>query len=176
MRKSTIDLPNETAVRASASRSDVGSEARKSNNQLRSGNRAIGVALMLMAVLLSTGALYSSFSDRFFGLSLSPVRIVLDGSPLPDHQGTYHASRQVTIRNSSSRPVRVVGASPTCSCIQLGDHPDSISPGENISIRWNVVYRAKTPSQKISVFTDHPTYPRLVQELVVSPGLDEGDK
>ena len=135
----------------------------------------VGGAFLLLA--LSFGALYFLFGDVRVGwahlrgdaLIVSPASIDLGRIPPAERQDF-----KISVKNIASRPIKIVGASSTCTCIASDGLPKTIEAGQSLTLDVRVVAPRHKPefSQVLTYYTDSPESPKLavpVRAVVSTP-------
>ena len=135
----------------------------------------VGGAFLLLA--LSFGALYLMSGDARVGwaylrgdaLIVSPASIDLGRIPPAERQDF-----EISVKNIASRPIKIVGASSTCTCLAIDGLPKTIAAGQSVTLKARVVAPRDKPefAQVLTYYTDSPESPKLavrVRAVVSAP-------
>jgi hypothetical protein len=114
----------------------------------------VGCCVVLACWLVYDGTV------RAKGVSIRPG-VVRVNFPASGDEKT-ELSGFVEVVNSTKSTVRLLGVSPSCACISIGDWHPEIGPHQSAQIHWSVV-KSFDSEQKIWVFTDWRRTPVLVQ-------------
>lgn len=123
-----------------------------------------GVLFVLLVSALSIYFSFGSFGDAW--LYAKGNRVVIEPKELDFGSGVNGESHTLSfrIRNLSNRPVSVVGASTTCSCVSCDGLPIKVPPTSSQDIPVALHFEGKTAVevvQAITIHTDHPNAPTL---------------
>ncbi len=135
----------------------------------------VGGAFLLLA--LTFGALYLKFGDtrvawaylRGDALVVFPASVDLGRIPPAERQDF-----EISVKNIASRPITIIGASSTCTCLATDGLPKTIDAGQSVTLKARVVAPRDKPefAQVLTYYTDSPESPKLavrVQAIVSAP-------
>jgi hypothetical protein len=119
---------------------------------------------LLLAVFF--GALWWFFSSVHAGLAyLGGAALVI--SPQNVDLGRIAAGErrdfEVSLQNMDRRPIKIVGARSSCTCIVIDGLPRTIEAGKTITLKARVVVPRDKPefAQVLTYYTDSPESPKL---------------
>ena len=124
--------------------------------------QTITVGLLLIALVFGYGTWVTGSVSKalpYFsgqGLFVESDDINLGAIPL----GKADLVVEINLLNLSSDTISVIGAKTSCSCMQLGDFPVSLSPGQKHALKIEYLPSDKTGAfeHKVLLFTDEPGF------------------
>lgn len=123
-------------------------------------------------MLLGSLALNSVFGSLPVALRyLQGERLILKREEIRINGTDQGGSKVVetVVSNFSNRPVNLLGANSSCSCVVTGSLPFKIEPGGEFKLPITVkVAPDKILDETIVLFTDHPNYARLAFRVIVT--------
>jgi hypothetical protein len=125
---------------------------------------ALGVAVVVVVCLAWSLLRFGSLSDAFryargSRVVIDPPTLVLPPGRFDDRQ-----TADFRMRNLTSQPVRVLGATVSCDCVTTEGLPTVIDAGGSLRLRSSVHLDARSLGpfvQSVLYYTDHPAAPSL---------------
>ena len=127
-----------------------------------------GVTLVIAASLCWSMAVYGS--PRNAWLYANGVRIVVDKRTVQVADGRIGDVREgaFLVHNLSDRPVRILGAHVTCSCVSTDKTPMTVPAGgtKEVRLHLDIDKRAnRTVEQTLTYHKDEPSTPRFAATI-----------
>ena len=123
-----------------------------------------GIAVVILGGLGWAFANFGSLHDAW--LFANGVRAVIEPKALNVGEGRGGESRDAAfrVRNLTSQPVTILGATVACSCVTCDKLPVTIAPRSALDLGVSFHFEGRDQvdiSQGVTYHTDHPTVPTL---------------
>jgi uncharacterized membrane protein YphA (DoxX/SURF4 family) len=139
----------------------------------RAERRRILAAIAISAgavVVLACGSIcaYGSIGEAVLHLRGEAVTVDPPLSDVGEAHGFEERSAAIQLTNHTDHPVRVFGASATCSCVAWDDLPVVIPPhgDQSITIRLSLHGLPRDIQQSFTLFTDEKSQPQVYGEVI----------
>ena len=136
--------------------------------------RTLAVILSLTLALLAAGTGYGRLRFGSVSATVDSLRgqLVLVDEHAKSISGVQAGSQVVVsyaLTNISDRPVRLIGASPSCSCTVIQDLPMTLAASETRTVSARITTSEDNPNSSgtIRLFTDEPRSPEIALNYTV---------
>jgi hypothetical protein len=141
---------------------------------------AAGIAAVVAACAGWAFLRFGSLRDAW--LYAGGARVVIDRSALALPTGKVGDTQtaEFRLRNLTSRPVKVLGATVSCDCVTTEGLPAEVAAGGSLRLRSSVHLDGRVTGpfqQSVTYYTDHPAAPSLravIQGNVLAPETEGG--
>jgi hypothetical protein len=142
----------------------------------------VGIATVVAVCVGWALIRFGSLRDAW--LYAGGARVVIDHSAvaLPTGKVGDTQPAEFRLRNLTSRPVKVLGATVSCDCVRTEGLPADIAPGGALTLRSSVHLDGRVTGpfeQFVSYYTDHPAAPSLrvvIRGKVLVPEPEGGEE